>query len=474
MNAYNGSLMRFLAFFTIMLLAALSADASAQQCQCRMKAAGGQQGGGAFALKPENTSDCRQSDVVDVNLGNSPTEAVRRLYCQITGKEPPASASAFSQPLSSDARARRIDVAYRICAEEGKQCKFAFSSPWENNVEPSAPACERIGKRDVGAVLMFFFDCPGKTNCEMNWAGNHVFGMDPVAPMAGGGYYDPDEVAFWTRELRDARYAGLQFLLPNVYGPDMVDEGKIDKLAQALKSEGDAVKIGMLDDTWTWGQTYFGAKWAAVPNLSDTEGAASTMYQMKWKPFFTKIDDAHRYKIDGKPVIYFYNAGTLSPRNVSAAVIKRMKEMFKADFGSEPFVVVDTAFFDDPAMESVANGRFTWNSISPAAPGGVNGFAMNGKKLGNAMVRWDAVGRESPGQPAKDGDTLIKGDELLNTVLNGTTDFDVLTLATWNDLGEGTGINRAYDYYYKGKWLEPDHFMRLIRKSQCANADVAP
>jgi hypothetical protein len=41
-----------------------------------------------------------------------------------------------------------------------------------------------------------------------------------------------------------------------------------------------------------------------------------------------------------------------------------------------------------------------------------------------------------------------------------------LVIATWNDLGEGTGIHRNYDYYAGGRWLEPDHFMRLIRSSQ--------
>jgi hypothetical protein len=42
----------------------------------------------------------------------------------------------------------------------------------------------------------------------------------------------------------------------------------------------------------------------------------------------------------------------------------------------------------------------------------------------------------------------------------------LLTFATWNDLGEGTGINRNYDYYNGGKWLPPDYFMNVIRKSQ--------
>jgi hypothetical protein len=40
-------------------------------------------------------------------------------------------------------------------------------------------------------------------------------------------------------------------------------------------------------------------------------------------------------------------------------------------------------------------------------------------------------------------------------------------IATWNDLGEGTGITRNYDYYHQGEWLPPDTFMSRLRAAQC-------
>jgi hypothetical protein len=40
-------------------------------------------------------------------------------------------------------------------------------------------------------------------------------------------------------------------------------------------------------------------------------------------------------------------------------------------------------------------------------------------------------------------------------------------IATWNDLGEGTGIEHNYDYYAEGAWLPPNAFMQRIRASQC-------
>ena len=57
----------------------------------------------------------------------------------------------------------------------------------------------------------------------------------------------------------------------------------------------------------------------------------------------------------------------------------------------------------------------------------------------------------------------------LKRLLNETHDSDLVVLATWNDLGEGTGINRCYDYYWGDQWQRPTHFMELIRASQEGN-----
>ena len=94
-----------------------------------------------------------------------------------------------------------------------------------------------------------------------------------------------------------------------------------------------------------------------------------------------------------------------------------------------------------------------------------------GVKLANFMVKWDSTARSFPGQiyspqlnPSRPN---LKGPELLDEALTVTEDAQVAFIATWNDLGEGTGVNRNYDYYYKGQWLEPDYFMNIMRRSQC-------
>jgi hypothetical protein len=292
--------------------------------------------------------------------------------------------------------------------------------------------------------------------------------MDAPHPLYGAkrgdkGIYSACKPGFWRRELLDAKYAGLQFLLLNTYGPDIA-EGKLAPLGQALAGLDQPVKLALFDDTWTWGRDHFTNFWKHKPDLADAEKAARTLYEVKWRPFYQQIDERHWYRFKGRPFIYFYNAGTLEPRERSAAVIEKMKARFQADFGEEPVVCVDSAFFDDPDMPRVADSTFTWMTLD--LPGSRSRSLLKGHVVDHAMVKWDSIGRDRPGELATEGDRLLKDSSLLERVLSDSRDAELLVLATWNDLGEGTGINRNYDYYAGGRWLEPDHFMRLIRASQ--------
>jgi hypothetical protein len=427
-----------------------------------------------FKLKPEWEGPCARAELVDVNLGHAPATFVRAAHCQITGQPPTdATVEKWTTRMRDEYYVRRIDVVRSLCAENKRECKLAYSDPWVDQPDLGGPP-ERKTKREIGAVLMFFFDCPGKTNCSMDWANTHAPGMDHPVPSLGAkpgesGIYHPREVGFWKRELSDAKYAGLSFVMPNVYGPD-IEDGKLKPLNDALESLKDPVKIGMFDDTWTWGQQEFGGVdvfrdvWKKKPDLMDPDQAAKKIYELKWKPFFSQIDKKHWYRFDGRPFIYFYNAGTLQPATRAAATIAKLKQLFKNDFGEEPFVDVDIAFFDDPSMPEVADGRFKWMTFD--LPPRRYRAQLGGHVIDHAMVRWDAITRDRPGAIATKYDRCVKGGQILQRVLKDSRDAELLILATWNDLGEGTGVGRNYDYYVDGRWLPPHYFMQLIRNSQ--------
>src|SRR5262249_42033500 len=154
----------------------------------------------------------------DVNLGNASDAFVRAAYCQVNGSEPPAGVvDMWSMQLRTVPYVRRIDVVRTFCRDAGRSCPLAYSDPWATDVLLTAPCAKKTG-RDLGAVFMFFSDCPGGTNCSMDWANTHSLGMASPATRlafaaATAGYYNPKNAGFWYRELLDARWAGLQFLL---------------------------------------------------------------------------------------------------------------------------------------------------------------------------------------------------------------------------------------------------------------------
>lgn len=418
-----------------------------------------------FQLGPEYEGACEKRLVVDVNLGHTPEAFVRAAQCQIDGTEADAATVAdLAQQLRSQNHVRRIDVVRTLCQRVGKMCSFHYSDPWQAQVDLTAP-CVRKGTREMGAVLMYWSECPTGVNCGMNWANTHAPGMSSESQLLGFGsqrvgYYNPENTGWWRRELLDARWAGLQFLALNTFGPDLAE---LPGLVEALADIGGGIQVALFDDTWGWGKGE--QPWGSLPSFSDTEAAAQLIYK-KWQMFYGAVPSEHWYRYQGKPLVVFYNAGTLKPENKSAATLGRLKELFKAEFGEDVFLAVDRAFFQDPATPSVADSQFRWNTFSNNE---MSHSDMNGVTYDHFMAKWDSLGRDvrdNP-QPAAPTDQLIKGPELLEQYLTASASSNLAVIATWNDLGEGTGVSRNYDYFYRGEWLPPNAFMSRIRASQC-------
>ena len=117
-------------------------------------------------------------------------------------------------------------------------------------------------------------------------------------------------------------------------------------------------------------------------------------------------------------------------------------------------------------MKEVSESHFKWYTFNLESK--YTSETRWGLTLSHAMVRWDALSRDydRKERSATESDLIVKGDRILRQVLNQTHDSDTLVLATWNDLGEGTGLHRCYDYYWNGAWKAPNHFMGLIQQSQ--------
>jgi hypothetical protein len=203
--------------------------------------------------------------------------------------------------------------------------------------------------------------------------------------------------------------------------------------------------------------------WSQTPSFNDPEAAAQLIYQ-KWHLFYTAVPSQYWYRYNQRPLIAFYNAGTLNPQTKSAATLSRLRELFNAEFHEDPFLVIDRAFFQDPATNDVADAQFRWNTFDAGA---LSHSEMKGVTFDHFMAKWDSIGREGNGRLAEAKDRVIKGPELLDQYLEQSDGSNLAMMATWNDLGEGTGLTRNFDYYYQGAWLPPNAFMSHIRQSQC-------
>src|SRR5690606_17745271 len=183
-------------------------EAASQETRVKSEASVGQvtPDYGPFRLKPEPEVSCARAEKVDVNLGHTPESFVRAAHCQIHGTPPTDEVvNSWADKLKNHKFTRRVDVVRALCKEANRSCELTYSDPWESQVE-LAGAPERKVKREVGAVCMFFFNCPDGVNCKMNWANTHAVGMDEPHPLLGfgkqeKGYYVPDHPGFWRREL---------------------------------------------------------------------------------------------------------------------------------------------------------------------------------------------------------------------------------------------------------------------------------
>ncbi|HWZ92675.1 MAG TPA: hypothetical protein VNW92_27605, partial [Polyangiaceae bacterium] len=135
-----------------------------------------------FTLKPDWTGPCAKADKPDVNLGHTPASFIRAAKCQVAGVEPSGDElQQWSEKLVHGKNTRRIDVIRTMCLQASRRCEFSYSDPWKDQPELGAPP-EKKTARDIGAVVMFFFNCPAAVNCGMDWANTHAPGMAEKSP----------------------------------------------------------------------------------------------------------------------------------------------------------------------------------------------------------------------------------------------------------------------------------------------------
>jgi hypothetical protein len=215
-------------------------------------------GGGArpFVLKPDWNGQIAPREVVDVNLGHTPESFVRAAHAQLTGQAAPeALVRRWARELRQNPSLRRVDLVRLLGKECERSITLGYSDPWQAHpVLEGAP--ERGTTRQVGAV----------------------FKLASVGADAGCTHpLDAD----LERELSDAKWAGLDFLLLDLPEGDAARAG-LDALLRALQGSKDPIRLALFDDCWP-----------------------------KWRHVLEQLDGKHWYVFEGKPLLHLARNSTL-------------------------------------------------------------------------------------------------------------------------------------------------------------------
>lgn len=198
---------------------------------------------------------------------------------------------------------------------------------------------------------------------------------------------DGDEAHFWDVYVEQLEASGVDFVAPTIRGsipgkPQYNKGGDTTKLADlvaAIKRRGAAIKISALDDSpaslTDKKNMNKHNKGGYVPkfDLADKTGEGEGGYQYMWdynlRHFFRAVPADMRFTMDGRPVIYewsisdtfFVNQGNGN----SAAILRHVKEQAKAEFGVDPYFIVNDGWIkEDPAVADVADGVHRWFSMT--------------------------------------------------------------------------------------------------------------
>jgi len=281
-----------------------------------------------------------------------------------------------------------------------------------------------------------------------------------------------DNMQWWENIAEEIDYSGLDYvaLLSRGNQPNAPDRGNgnpnhIPKLIDALDARGaHSVKLAIFDDmpnSWSgsknWNESGGASYTTSNPkfDISDTDN-----YKYIWdynlKQALGHIPDERLYKIDGRPVIFFWNLKNTWFTNIegnSAAILEYIREQCQAEFGYNPFLIVQTDWFNsDPQLTlSDVDAVHHWIKNGPQ-------YSWTLTEENNYKIGIVAPGLRNPGHPgfmdpsmSTDDNGARLRDALENTVGAGarTTLIEGFTnaaesAALWRSTDEG--LFRLYDY----------------------------
>lgn len=296
-------------------------------------------------------------------------------------------------------------------------------------VDTARLAAASFGKQQpvVGTYYFYWYDDQTKEHF-LDGDGSDAL-TDHPADARDYRYRSPD---WHRRELLEMQAAGLDFALPVFWGyPGDYQSWSFEGLkalveaCRRLRAEGQRVpRIGLFYDTSTLQHNRHGYH----ADLA-TERGRQWLY-VTVRDFYLHVPAEFWASIDGRPLVWLYNAGFA--RRQDPAALDYVRQEFRRDFGVEPFIVKETSW------QGRADAAYAWGA---ALRPNVHSVAAVGPGYDHSAVpgRTPLVRRRENGAFYRQSWELVLSRD-------PATRPPLAIVETWNEWHEGTDIAPSREY----------------------------
>jgi hypothetical protein len=236
---------------------------------------------------------------------------------------------------------------------------------------------------DTGAVgVTFGFETNTLAGGPYTNQGNTIYNLPMYEANTGG------DAQFWLNYVQELVSAGVDFVAVDTRGylpgSAVPNEGgdprELPQLVNAINQAGDAGKlhIAAFDDTpasMTDKKNqikHHTGGYAPAFDMGDATGAGEGGYHYIWnndlEAFFQAVPSDMLYKIDGRPLVYFWSDNDFAFTNQgdghSAALLQYVRSQAESTFNENPYLVTDQSWVkNDPAVASVVQAQDSWFGV---------------------------------------------------------------------------------------------------------------
>jgi hypothetical protein len=291
------------------------------------------------------------------------------------------------------------------------------------------------GEPAIGTTYFYWYDIDSNAHI-LNADGSDAMTTHP-ADTSDLSY---KRASWHKRELLDMMDAGIDFVMPVYWGvPGDYEGWSFVGLPPLVEAHSELEKaglrppaIGLFYDTSILRWNRFNA------DGSNYHVDLTTDFGKRWfyaaiRDFFSLIPPAKWARIDGKPIIFLYEAAFAAEQDPERQ-FAFVKERFKADFGVDPFIVKSSGW------QGQADATYSWG-------GAVNGPILfeDIAALGPGYDHSAVPGRQPLIVERRDGQTYIERWTKLLQLPPKQRPW-MVHVETWNEWHEGTDVAHSREY----------------------------